>query len=109
MPPNRSIDEFVGADGESEDTGNHSDAVDNSDTGSNDETDDTDDTAAIDDTDDTAAIDDTDDTAAIDDSVEPAIPTAAWTAEDTCDRCGESTQRSWYEDGALVCAECKTW
>ena len=106
MPSDRSLDEFVETDGESDDTGDGSEATD---TGDGSE--------AVDDTGDgSEAVDDTEpndsDTAPpsdVDGDVEPATPTAAWTAEDTCGRCGQPTQRSWYEDGTLVCSECKTW
>ena len=106
MPSDRSLDEFVETDGESDDTGDGSEATD---TGDGSE--------AVDDTGDgSEAVDDTEpndsDTAPpsdVDGDVEPATPTAAWTAEDTCGRCGKPTQRSWYEDGTLVCSECKTW
>jgi hypothetical protein len=83
MPSDRSLDEFAGADdgADDEDTGDSSEDVNDSDTGPNGDLDD----------------------------VEPATSTAAWSTEDTCDRCGEPTQRSWYEDGALVCAGCKSW
>jgi len=42
--------------------------------------------------------------------VTPAVPTAAWTAEAAaCDRCGEPVARRWFDDDALVCADCKEW
>ena len=97
MPSDRSRDEFVGADdGESEDTDDSSVPPTEDPTG--------DDNISDDDTtgDDTPDDDTTSD-------VEPATPTAAWAPEDTCDRCGDPTHRSWYEDGTLVCASCKEW
>jgi len=95
MPSDRSLDEFVETDGESDDTGDGSEATD---TGDGSEATDTEPNDS-----DTAPPSD------VDGDVEPATPTAAWTAEDTCGRCGQPTQRSWYEDGTLVCSECKTW
>ena len=97
MPSDRSLDEFAGADdgADNEDTGDDSEDVNDSDTEPNNgdiEPNDSD-------------IEPNDDDA----DVNSATPTAAWSTEDTCDRCGEPTQRSWYEDGALVCAGCKSW
>lgn len=37
-----------------------------------------------------------------------AIATYAW-GEYTCERCGESTERAWRDDGAYVCPACKRW
>ena len=90
MPSDRSLDEFAGADdgADDEDTGDDSEDVNDSDIEPND-----------------SDIEPNDDDA----DVSSATPTAAWSTEDTCDRCGEPTQRSWYEDGALVCAGCKSW
>ena len=102
MPSDRSLDEFVGADdGESEDTDDSSVPPTEDPTG--------DDNISDDDTtgDNTTGDDTPDDDTTSD--VEPATPTAAWAPEDTCDRCGDPTHRSWYEDGTLVCASCKEW
>ena len=97
MPSDRSLDEFVGADdgADDEDTGDKSEDVDGGNTEPN--------NGDIEPNDDDAEPNDGDD------DVDSATPTAAWSTEDTCDRCGEPTQRSWYEDGALVCAGCKSW
>jgi hypothetical protein len=104
MPSDRSLDEFVETDGESDDTGDGSEATN---TGDSSEATDTGDGSEATDTEpndsDTAPPSD------VDGDVEPVTPTAAWTAEYTCGRCGKPTQRSWYEDGTLVCSECKTW
>jgi hypothetical protein len=95
MPSDRSLDEFVETDGESDDTGDGSEATD---TGDGSEATDTEPNDS-----------DTAPPSHVDGDVEPVTPTAAWTAEYTCGRCGQPTQRSWYEDGTLVCSECKTW
>ncbi|WP_049928034.1 DUF7573 domain-containing protein [Halopiger goleimassiliensis] len=34
--------------------------------------------------------------------------TYAW-GEYDCERCGESTERAWTDDGAVVCPTCKEW
>jgi len=97
MPSDRSLDEFAGADdgADDEDTGDDSEDVNDSDTEPND--------SDIEPNDGNTEPNDDDA------DVNSATPTAAWSTEDTCDRCGEPTQRSWYEDGALVCAGCKSW
>jgi len=97
MPSDRSLDEFAGADdgADDEDTGDDSEDVNDSDTEPND--------GDIEPNDGNTEPNDDDA------DVNSATPTAAWSTEDTCDRCGEPTQRSWYEDGALVCAGCKSW
>jgi len=44
------------------------------------------------------------------DDIEPAATTYAWSDEGTtCDGCGETVERRWQQDGALVCIECKDW
>ena len=103
MPSDRSLDEFAGADdgADDEDTGDSSEDVNDSDTEPNDDIGPNDDTGPN-------HVNTTTTGSDLDD-VEPATSTAAWSTEDTCDRCGEPTQRSWYEDGALVCAGCKSW
>ena len=97
MPSDRSLDEFAGADdgADDEDTGDDSEDFNDSDTEPND--------SDIEPNDGNTEPNDDDA------DVNSATPTAAWSTEDTCDRCGEPTQRSWYEDGALVCAGCKSW
>ena len=97
MPSDRSLDEFAGADdgADDEDTGDDSEDVNDSDTEPND--------GDIEPNDGNTEPNDDDA------DVNSATPTAAWSTEDTCDRCGEPTQRLWYEDGALVCAGCKSW
>ena len=114
MPSDRSLDEFVETDGESDDTGDGSEATNTGDSSEATETGDG--SEATNTGDGSEAVDDTEpndsDTAPpsdVDGDVEPVTPTAAWTAEYTCGRCGQPTQRSWYEDGTLVCSECKTW
>ncbi|WP_255192333.1 DUF7573 domain-containing protein [Natronobeatus ordinarius] len=62
--------------------------------------------------DDTAAVDE-DDTAASDGNdgepaVEPAVPTSAWGVY-TCDDCGSSVERVWFDEGVPVCPACKSW
>ena len=38
------------------------------------------------------------------------VLTTAWTPDGApCATCGETVERRWRQDGALVCAECKTW
>ena len=45
-----------------------------------------------------------------DSKADPASATATWTTDGAdCDRCGTSVQRRWDDDGAFVCAACKTW
>jgi hypothetical protein len=42
--------------------------------------------------------------------VDPAVPTATWTADPTaCERCGERVSRRWLDDDDLVCGDCKAW
>lgn len=42
--------------------------------------------------------------------VDPAVPTATWTADPAaCERCGERVSRRWLDDDALVCGDCKAW
>ncbi|WP_134668807.1 DUF7573 domain-containing protein [Halorussus marinus] len=43
-------------------------------------------------------------------SVEPARSTYAWSPRGgECADCGESVERRWRDDGALVCGDCKEW
>jgi hypothetical protein len=40
----------------------------------------------------------------------PVVPTATWTTDAAaCDRCGEPVSRRWFDEDALVCADCKEW
>ena len=111
MPSDRSLDEFAGADdgADDEDTGDDSEDVNDSDTEPND-SDIEPNNGDIEPNDSDIEPNDGNTEPNDDDAdVNSATPTAAWSTEDTCDRCGEPTQRSWYEDGALVCAGCKSW
>jgi hypothetical protein len=39
-----------------------------------------------------------------------AVSTTAFAPDGTpCEACGATVRRRWRDDGALVCADCKTW
>ncbi|WP_123620263.1 hypothetical protein [Halorubrum sp. CSM-61] len=41
---------------------------------------------------------------------DPAPATATWTAGGAdCERCGDSVERRWLDDGERVCPDCKSW
>ncbi|ELZ46713.1 hypothetical protein C463_03759 [Halorubrum californiense DSM 19288] len=103
MPDDRSLDDFAG----DEDT-NSGAAADTADDG----TDGVDGDDAAD-----SSPDDADSDAPSDpnDAVDPAdvdqaVATSTWHADGAaCDRCGESVDRRWRDDDALVCADCASW
>lgn len=43
-------------------------------------------------------------------SVEPATVTAGWEASGTCcEACGSTVERTWRQEGSVVCGDCKDW
>lgn len=43
-------------------------------------------------------------------TVDPATTTYAWSADgDSCEACGEETERRWHDGDRLVCPDCKQW
>ncbi|MFW5950183.1 MAG: DUF7573 domain-containing protein [archaeon] len=43
-------------------------------------------------------------------TVEPATTTFAFAPSGaSCERCGDTVEKRWGQDGALVCVDCKEW
>ena len=45
-----------------------------------------------------------------DPNTEPAMVSYRWQPDGAvCTQCGESTQKQWFDSGAFVCPDCKSW
>jgi hypothetical protein len=91
--PDRSLEDFLGDDGDSDDQPGNGDGEP---------------PAAADTTDDSG----TDGSTEQPPSVEPAVSTYDWTPTGAeCGNCGAVVERRWRDgtDGPLVCADCKPW